>query len=126
MKIEFLPEGSEVCPLIRLFDFDPSEAKRLVGIFTQLADGSLQSVVLTETSGFEPIAGCCLVLRVGEKNHGILAKGIGSFECILEKSQWEQVVGLAEPFCSSSTRGNFQWLDETSSISLLISPTGCW
>lgn len=126
VKIEFLPEGSNDCPLIRLFDFEPSEGKRLVGILSQLADGSLQSVALTEIPGFEPVAGCCLVLRVGEKNHGIFAKGSGSFECILERSRWEQVVGLAEPFCSSSAGGNFQWLDETSSISLLISPTGRW
>ena len=60
MKIEVLTEGSEDCPLIRLFDFDPSEAKRLVGIFSKLADGSLQSVVLTEIPGFEPVSGCCL------------------------------------------------------------------
>ena len=126
MKIEFLPEGSSDCPLIRLFDFEPSGGKRLVGILSQLASGSLQSVALTEIPDFEPVAGCCLVLRVGEKNHGILAKGSGSFECIFEPSRWGQVVGLTEPFCSSSARDNFQWLDETSSISLLISPTGRW
>lgn len=126
MKIEFLPEGAEDCPLIRLFDFGPLEAKRLVGIFSQLADGSLHSVVLNEIPGFEPVAGCCLVLRVGETNQGILAKDSGCFECLLEKSQWEQLVGLTEPFCSNSTREHFQWLDETSPISLLISPTGRW
>lgn len=126
VKIKFLAEGSEDCPLIRLFDFDPSEAKRLVGIFSKLAEGCLQSVVLTEIPGFEPVSGCCLVLRVGEKNHGIMAKGSGSFECILDMSRWEQVVGLTEPFCLSSTKGNFQWLDKTSSISLLISPAGRW
>jgi hypothetical protein len=126
VKIEFLPEGSEDCPLIRIFDFDPSEAKRLVGVFSQLADGSLQRVVLTEIPGFEPVAGCCLILRVGEKNHGIMAKDSCSFECTLDKSRWERVADLTAPFCSSSTKENFQWLDDAGSISLLVSPTGLW
>jgi len=46
MKLEYLPHGSPDWPLIRLFEFDHSEAQRLRQLVKSLIAGDRQDVAL--------------------------------------------------------------------------------
>jgi len=83
MKLEFLAEGSQDCPLIRLYAFDVGEAVQLRKLFRSLSTGSRQAVALHEEPGTEPVGGCRLDLHLGKGDSGVVPKGLLKFECIL-------------------------------------------
>jgi hypothetical protein len=128
MRLEYLPDGSPDCPLIRLYDFDSKQAEIFRERILALAAGSQDAIVVDELPQVEAIDACRLVFKVSRGDRGILRFGAhNQFECLLTQVSWEQVAGLTEPFCEAGDhRGYFQWLDETSNISLLFSTDGHW
>ncbi len=126
MKLQFLPDGSPDCPLIRLYDFEAADALRLKELFDCLATGSRTSISLHEQKGIEPVDGCQLILRVGKGDTGIVQKGPFTFECDLTPAGWADVALLIEPFCEAAEANTYQWLNEDGQISLLLSPAGTW
>jgi hypothetical protein len=125
MKLEYIHGGSEDCPLIRFYDFKPTEIARLRRMVQSLARGSLKSISLDECEGVKAICGCRLTLRSGSRDEGIHATETDHFECDVTSSKWGEIDGLLEPFSESKSTG-FQWLDESGPISLLISHDGRW
>ena len=126
MKLEFLPDGSVDCPLVRLYDFDTHQAVCLRLAFDQLANGTVSEVLLHEQEGIESISGCKLHLRSGKRDVGVVQCSASSFDCILTKKRWADVVSLTEPFCRRIEPNTHQWLNEDGPISLLLSPNGMW
>ena len=127
MKLEYLSSGSPDCPLVRLYEFDMTDAKRLREAFRSLADGSLQDVPLHEEWWVKSIAGCHLDLRRGAKDLGVVERLPSKFECVLTGEGWRQVAELTDPFCTSeSPQEPFQWLNEDGEVSLLLTPSGRW
>lgn len=125
MKLEYLPAGSKDCPLIRLFEFDQSEAQRLRQLVKSLVAGDRQDVALQNEEWVEPVRECCLILRRGNRNQGVRpAQGV-KFVCVLGPDGWSNVERLLEPFCESNAAG-FQWLTEDGGVALLISRSGLW
>ena len=58
MRLEYLPDGSPLCPLIRLFDFTPAEAGQLAAAVSDLAAGRARSAWRsTNCRGSRPSAG---------------------------------------------------------------------
>ena len=41
IKLEYLPDGSDACPLVRLYDFDTDGVRCLRDTFRSLAEGTL-------------------------------------------------------------------------------------
>lgn len=97
MKLQFLPDGSADCPLIRLYDFEAANAMRLKELFDCLAIGSRMDISLHEQKGIEPVDGCQLNLRVGKRDIGIVQRGPFTFECDLSPAGWAEVASLTEP-----------------------------
>ena len=64
MKLEFLPDGSADCPLLRLYDFTPSEARQFHDAIAGLASGSKDHVDVHDLCAVKPIGGCALTLVV--------------------------------------------------------------
>lgn len=129
MKLEYLAEGSPDCPLIRLYEFDTTGAKRLREAFRSLADGSRQDIPLHEEWWVESIAGCHLDLRVGERDLGVVERLPSKFDCVSTAEGWREMADLTEPFCapqSDAAGDSFQWLNEDGEASLLLSPSGRW
>jgi hypothetical protein len=126
VKLEYLPGGSPDCPLLRLYDFDATQAEQLRAVFAALAAGSLDSVALHDLPGVEAVGGCRLLLRAGRRDAGIVPTGEPmGFECVLTRATWDNVEGLAEPF-TAGPRG-YQWLVATAySMPLLLSSDGLW
>jgi hypothetical protein len=60
VKLEYLGDGSDDCPLIRLYEFDRAEAMWLREIFDSLANGSRQHLSLHDEVKIEAVGGCQL------------------------------------------------------------------
>jgi hypothetical protein len=125
VKIEYLPEGSPECPLIRLYDFGQSEVKQLRELMKSLATGDRENVVLHNEACVESVGGCSLNLQRGNQNQGIRQSQTLRFECVLSSDGWSNAEGLLEPFSESNTTG-FQWLTNDGRVALLISRSGQW
>ena len=123
--MEYLDAGSPDCPLIRLYEFSRAEARLLHDLVNRLATGSVETVQLHNESFIEAVGGCHLELGLGRRDLGIAPRDLGNFECVLTAEAWHDVAFLIRPFCESDVRG-FQWLNETSEISLLLSHDGRW
>lgn len=123
MKAEYLPSGSPDCPILRLFDFEAAEVRHLTALCLSLASGSAERADIPA----EAVNGCRLTLRVGRWNEGVLNTDEPErFECVLTPDGWEGVAELAAPFCEEQEGQRYQWLDENSPVSLLLSPSGQW
>ena len=125
MKIEFLKSGAPDCPLIRLSEFKPSEARALRRIAVQLARGRTPSVPLHEERGFHTIDGCQLVLERGEQDRGVSETGPLKFAWVLTRDSWLDVSGKIRPFSRANSVG-YQWLFESGKIRILLSCDGHW
>ncbi len=125
MELEFLPDGSDDCPLIRAYGFSPEEAAGLVDALYALAAGRRATVAVHELPGVEAVAGCRLVLRAGPRDRGVVQlHGAASFECVLSPDGWDNVAGLAEPFAEGG--GGYQWLVTSGDATWLLSRSGQW
>jgi hypothetical protein len=122
MKIDFLKEGSEDCPLVRIYDFDRAEVQQLCGLFKGLAKSLVQQARLDFA---ESVDGTELTFSCDSKNKGLIKVGERQFEVILTTGGWLDVAGLAEPFCEGTA--GYQWLlPQTRGIQLLLSNRGDW
>jgi hypothetical protein len=129
MKLEFLAEGSDDCPLIRLYDFDITDAKRLREAFRALSDGSLQSIALHEEWWMQPLEDCQLSLRLGQRDLGVVQRLPMRFECVLMREGWLELMEKAAPFCAPPENPSaemHQWLNSDGEVSLLLSASGKW
>ncbi len=124
MKLEFMAEGSDDCPLIRLYAFDVAEAMRLREAFRSLADGLRQNIPLHEEWWIETVEECHLDLRLGVRDLGVVRRLPMRFDCVLTAEAWMEMVELTHPFCTDQDGEGFQWLNRDGEVSLLLSPTG--
>ena len=125
MRLEYLPDGSPDCPLIRLYDFRPDEAARLGAAVADLAAGRSERVAVHELPGVAPIGGCQLVLRVGPRDAAVVQVGPAAFECRFTAGTWDNVAGLIEPFAESAS--GYQWLaGSPGEVAVLLSASGEW
>ena len=126
MKMEFLPDGSPDCPLIRLYEFSVAEVQELRRFCMSLADGSATCIALHQQPGITAIGGCELNLRIDKRDVGLLQSKTMKFDCALTDEGWREVADLAEPFCDKVGPNTYQWLNEDGEVSLLLSPSGQW
>jgi hypothetical protein len=127
VRLEYLPDGSPDCPLIRLYDFDHRTVGVLRHCVTELRNGARRELAVHDLPDVEAVDGCRLVFEVGMGNLGVIRSGSSnSFRCVLTEAGWENVAHLMEPFCEPVQAGNFQWLSDEGKISLLLSVNGQW
>jgi hypothetical protein len=126
MKMEFLAEGSQDCPLIRLYSFDVIEARRLREAFRSLWTATLPRLPLHEEWWMEPVDHCTLELRTGARDLGVVRRGPTIFECVLTVEGWAEITEKTDPFCTSEAMNGYQWLNWDGEIALLLSPNGQW
>jgi len=125
MKLDFLKEGADDCPMVRLYDFRSADVQHLIESFEALANGSMQQASLEDVCPVESVDGTHLRFTRGERDRGVVKQGVSDFEVILTGPGWEQAAGLAEPLSKPSC--GYQWLTpHAGKIQLLLSPTGDW
>ena len=124
MQLEFLEQGADECPLIRVFGCDPDSCKRLKGLFEQLSIGEAGPTRIDGLPGMQSISDCRLVASSGRQDQGVSRHG-DVFVWSLTPGSWDNVAGLLEPFCRPG-RAGFQWLDRLGEVNVLISRDGFW
>jgi len=124
VKLEYLADGAPECPLIRLYEFDQVQARKLREVIGAMIAGERQAAALHHEQWVEPLGGCSLILRAGSRNNGVRRAKDLRFEWVLNVDGWSNVEGLIEPFSESETAG-FQWLND-GAIAVLISRDGHW
>lgn len=128
MRLEYLASGSPDCPLIRLYDFQPSEAAALLAAIGTLAASSAERIEVHQLPFAESVGGCELALTRRIRDIAVVRGSLhNQFECGFTAETWDNVAGLLEPF--SQGAGGFQWLagapGETALL-LSASATGEW
>jgi hypothetical protein len=129
MKIEYLTDTDPTHPnesILRIFDFDSTQACQFRDIVAKLADGSASEIDISDLPFVTPIAGCHLIFKVGTRDNAVVHVLNNRFECVLTRLTWDNAESLVEPFCDENL-SDYQWLyDLGSDIELLFSPRGEW
>jgi hypothetical protein len=126
MTLDYLPDGSPDCPLIRLYDFTPAEAERLRAVLAELAAGTAERVDVHRLPFVESVGGCRLTLIAQTWDAGVVRRaGPAEFDCGFRPDSWGNAAGLVEPFATGAH--GFQWLAGTpGEFGLLLSADGRW
>ena len=83
MKLEYLAEGAQDCPLIRLYHFNQIEILKLKTLVKSLCTGDVQSVALQDELWVEAVGECRLALKSGNENQGVRRVSDLKFEWVL-------------------------------------------
>jgi hypothetical protein len=124
MKVDYIAAGSRDCPLVRISETTAEECRKLTAVLHALSMGEVREGAIHELSEHPGAVEARLVVKTGRRDIGIVQVGPNAFECTLKGTTWDNVAGLVEPFCGGNS--GFQWLDDSSGIRLLMSPTGEW
>jgi hypothetical protein len=125
MKIEYLVDGYEHRPLVRLFHFVPQEVNQLRQFCNELAYGRAVEIALPEKPWIEAIGGCKFWWRAGSKDVGVLQPAPGDpFELTYSSEAWLEVEEKLSQFVDC--RGGFNWLTMEGEVDVLISMDGLW
>lgn len=124
MQLDYLHEGSADCPLLRWFDFSPTEVCAFRDLLVRLAKDADPTAV-HDLPFIRPLGGCRLILSGGAWDQGVMCGADGAFRCQLTTSTWEDDVGLLEPFCEEGS--GYQWRPcGSGTVRLLFSRDGTW
>ena len=122
MKLDYLKDGSDDCPLVRLYEFQSAEIQRLRQSFESLASGAADHITLGDV---ESVDGTQLTFTRAARDRGVVPSGPHTFDVVLTPDGWQRCIGLLEPFCEPSW--GYQWLcDDVGRIRLLVSHDGDW
>jgi hypothetical protein len=126
MRLEFLPDGSPDCPLLRLYHFTPAEARQLHGNLAALVTGTAESVAVHNLPFVEAFADTQLTCRATTWDQSLTRDAsTGEFECGFTPETWDNISGLIEPFMRGAA--GYQWLATVpSEVGLLLSVDGHW
>ncbi len=128
MKLEYLAKGSPDCPLLRLYDFDPGEARQLLAALITLASGTAERIEVHQLPFAESLGDCRLALIRRSWDQAIVClPRPPEFECRFTADTWDNVAALVEPFAEGS--GGFQWLAGVpgeAALLLSASDSGQW
>ena len=120
MNIEYLDGNTGDCPLIRVYGDEPDSVKLLMESISDLINGELKSKRLNDIKGFKGINNCQFIIEVSSKREGVIKIRNNIFHCRLQKEYWQTAYELLESL-SKGERIGYQWIDESSEISFLVS-----
>jgi hypothetical protein len=124
MKLDFLDEINEYNDqVIRLFDFDKSEARKFSNAIQETIIRKEESLDLS-TLDFIQSVNCRLIMHLSEEDEGILTLDNNLFFCDLTKEGYEKIVRLIEPYCVKDLRSFQSLYDLDSNIDLIFAPFG--
>ena len=128
MRIDYLDHILESRPadgVVRIFDFNGLEARKLETAILQFAAGSTD-LDISELDFVEPGAPR-FVLSIGKSDIGIQKLGSDFLRCSLTKSAFLQMAELVHEYGRDSSPGGHRYLyDVNNPIDLIMSPSGDW
>lgn len=126
MKLDYIgPINKYGDNIVRLYDFNSLEAKKLRKVLKQQIIKNKTWVELTDLDFIEG-RNCTLMLRITEEDLGITRLSKTVFCCEMTIKGYENMVKLLSPFCEKETKG-YQYLYDIDSLTdFLLSPAGTW
>ena len=111
MYLEFIPEGSQFCPLLILSPSIPEEAEKLYQALTILVADNNAVVDIHALPFISPVDGCRLSAQVIDENIGVvlIEKTKNHFTWQLTCQGWEWVLKLLYRFTDPDCDGH-HWL----------------
>jgi hypothetical protein len=128
IRIEFIPDGSDDAPLILIWGYNIPASRELFHAFRALRDGTEQEIAIHRLPQFEGVGGVEMYAQISESDVGIEQRTRGLvFDWRLSDIGWQRVEGFLAPFCGRyAAPGPFQWLDESSKVSVIFSTGRGW
>lgn len=124
ITLEYLQEGGQDCPLVRLYDYGPSDLAALRDLCLALAAGRLEEVSLDNQPWVNAIGSCRFVLRRSRISRGVRAPTADApFVMEYTNEGWLEV---ADKISALERAGGYQWLTIEGDVNVLLSPDGHW
>ncbi len=127
LVLEFIPEGSDDCPLVLLSSSKPEKAEKLSQALTPLVTDNNAVVDIHTLPFVSPVDGCRLSAQVIDEDIGAILIGNtkNHFTWELTHQGWELVLAFLAPFTKPDRdRLGHQYLgpdDETGGIFVILS-----
>ena len=126
MQLDFIENINEFEEsLVRLYDFDSSEAL----LFKELIEEDIikrnKKVNLAAIDFIEP-RNCNMIIGIGKEDEGIISTDQQTFFCILTKETYLNIVKLIQPFCEKDSKAHQFLYDIDNPIDFLFAPAGTW
>ncbi len=126
MQLDYIENINEFDEsLIRLYDFDSSEAQLFKELIEEAIIKKNMKVNLAAIDFIEP-RNCNMIMGIGKEDEGILSRDQKTFFCILTKETYENIVKLIQPFCEKETKAHQILYDIDNPIDFLFAPAGTW
>jgi hypothetical protein len=136
MKLEFLDDitdngkypWADPNKLIRLYDFDQSETKRLIDIIQTRIIANKESVELSKIDFIQPL-NCNLRFDLASIDDGIDPSPDNNFVCLFTLKGYQNMIGYMSAFVGEKNDlAGYNWLYDPpiNKIDLLFSPGGTW
>ena len=136
MKLEYLDDitdggkypYADPDKLIRLYDFNKSEAKELMGVIQSQILNQNRELKLTNLEFIQPI-NCSLTFEIAPSKIGILPSNDNQYVCKLTIEGYKEMAEYISTFTDESKElSGYNWLYDPSGncIDLLFSVDGSW
>lgn len=109
--------------MVRLFDFDKSEALKFQEAINSTLIQKKKSLDLSQLDYIEHI-NCMVLLMLGEEDEGMVSLDDYHFVCKLTMETYEKMIELIEPYCLKDRSSHQMLYDVDSLTDFLFSPAG--
>jgi hypothetical protein len=122
MKLEFLEDVNEYGDdVMRLYDFDMSEAKLFQQEILQTVITNNNSLDLSKLEFIESL-NCKLILHIADEDEGIITHDEKTFFCDLTIDGYKNMIRLIEPYTKKESRSFQHLYDLDTEIDFIFSP----
>ena len=126
MILDFLPDRSNDCPILRIYDFDLVEAEAFVSEIEKMANGVFDSLPIHHLPFVDAIDGCLLTAMIGVRAEGVdmvtPLPDANSFAWIGSRDEWRHIIDLILPLEGLMTPNHYQWLTDDFGVQILLHP----
>jgi hypothetical protein len=127
LELQFLPEDSPDCPLIRIAGADSAAYAKLHDTIVRLSTGTIRAADIDQLPAIVAIDECRVTAIAAKWDQGVIrTDDANRFEWRLTANTWDNVAALLEPFCSGDSRHGFQWIESAGDIAVLVTCDGQW
>jgi hypothetical protein len=125
MRVEYVHDGARQTPLLRFFNFTPADLADLIAAFSSLAAPGAVAVRLAPGEFLIGLNLKTLNARPSARDHGVVPLEHDTFDWVLTPQSWRAVAERARAL-RIDRASSFQWLDQSSSIGVLLSHSDDW
>lgn len=125
MRVEYVHDGARQTPLLRFFNFTRGDLADLIAALSSLAAPGAVAVRLAPGEFLIGMNLKTLNARSSARDHGVVPLDHDTFDWVLTPQSWRAVADRARSL-RIERASSFQWLDQSSSIGVLLSHSDDW